>query len=370
MYCKIESKNLHDVVTTNIVQQSSFWGRIKNRQGFQPVAFEYEVPDDMLLPASSGKKLIQDDLLVLLRYVDNKHCFAYIPYGPEEEPASENHGLFLEELSEVLRPHLPKNCMFIRYDLPWENQWALEDDFFDQSGNWLGPPSHQQQEFRVNFNTRNWNLVKSPTDNLPSNTIFLNLEQGEEKLLQRMKPKTRYNIRLSARKGVRVKTYGTDMLETWYNLYKETSARNGITLHPKENFGSFLNLQKNEDVDTRLLMADHEGEFLAAMFLVLSNKRGTYMYGASSGNKRNLMAAYAVQWEGIRQAHEAGCNEYDFFGAAPNPNSSHPMYGLYRFKSGFGGEMYHRMGCWDYPLDQEQYRAFRAQEINFQGYHN
>jgi lipid II:glycine glycyltransferase (peptidoglycan interpeptide bridge formation enzyme) len=106
------------------------------------------------------------------------------------------------------------------------------------------------------------------------------------------------------------------------------------------------------------------------MFLVLSKKRGTYMYGASSGIKRNLMATYAVQWEGIRLAQQAGCEEYDMFGTAPNPTSSHPMYGLYRFKSGFGGEMYHRMGCWDYPLDQEQYRAFRAQEINFQGYHN
>jgi len=57
------------------------------------------------------------------------------------------------------------------------------------------------------------------------------------------------------------------------------------------------------------------------------------------------------------------------FGAAPNPNSSHPMYGLYRFKSGFGGQMFHRMGCWDYPLDEEQYRVFRAQEINNQSYH-
>jgi lipid II:glycine glycyltransferase (peptidoglycan interpeptide bridge formation enzyme) len=198
----------------------------------------------------------------------------------------------------------------------------------------------------------------------------LDLARGEEALLQKMKPKTRYNIRLSLRKGVRVKSYGTDMLETWYGLYKETSARNGITLHPKENFYTFMEMQKNEDVDTRLLMADHEGEFLAAMFLVLSKKRGTYMYGASSGKKRNLMATYAVQWEGIRLAQQAGCEEYDMFGAAPNPNSSHPMYGLYRFKSGFGGQMVHRMGCWDYPLNEEQYKAFRAQEVNFQGYHN
>ena len=116
-------------------------------------------------------------------------------------------------------------------------------------------------------------------------------------------------------------------------------------------------------------MADYEGEFLAAMFLVLSNKRATYLYGASSGNRRNLMATYAVQWEGIRRAHEAGCREYDMFGAAPNANSGHPMHGLYRFKSGFGGYFFHRMGCWDYPLNHSQYNSFRAQEVKNQGYH-
>ncbi|SHF73020.1 Lipid II:glycine glycyltransferase (Peptidoglycan interpeptide bridge formation enzyme) [Mariniphaga anaerophila] len=369
MHCKIEGKDLHDIVTTNIVQQSSFWGKIKNRQGFDPVAFEYHISDDLLFPASTGRKTIQDDLLVLLRYVDREHCIAYIPYGPEEEPVGENQGVFMEELSEVLRSCLPKNCILIRYDLPWENQWAREEDFFDNQGNWMGPPSHQNQEFRVNFNTHNWNLMKSPSDNLPSNTIFLDLAQGEDALLKKMKPKTRYNIRLSLKKGVRVESYGLGMIDTWYDLYKETSARNSFTLHKKENFRTFLEMQNSGDVDTRLLVADYDGEYLAAMFLVLSQKRGTYMYGASSGNKRNLMATYAVQWKGIQLAKQAGCDEYDMFGAAPNPNSSHPMHGLYRFKSGFGGEMIHRMGCWDYPLDKEQYRIFRMQELNGPGYH-
>jgi lipid II:glycine glycyltransferase (peptidoglycan interpeptide bridge formation enzyme) len=170
---------------------------------------------------------------------------------------------------------------------------------------------------------------------------------------------------------VQVKSYGMEMLETWYALYSETSARNGITLHPKGNFYKFLEAQKqaDDDIDTHLLMADYDGEYLAAMFLVLSKKRGTYLYGASSANRRNLMATYAVQWEGIRLAQEAGCEEYDMFGAAPNANSGHPLHGLYRFKSGFGGYFYHRMGCWDYPLNQPQYNSFRAQEVNNQGYH-
>ena len=92
------------------------------------------------------------------------------------------------------------------------------------------------------------------------------------------------------------------------------------------------------------------------------------MYGASSDEKRNLMASYAVQWEAIKAARRAGCEEYDMFGTAPNAFSSHPMHGLYRFKSGFGGHLFHRMGCWDYPFMKDEYMRFRAQEINNQSY--
>ena len=81
------------------------------------------------------------------------------------------------------------------------------------------------------------------------------------------------------------------------------------------------------------------------------------------------MASYALQWEAIKRAKKRGCAEYDMFGVAPKPDPSHPMYGLYRFKSGFGGRMFHRMGCWDFPLDAENYNIFSASEFNSQGYH-
>jgi len=247
------------------------WANVKKQLGEQPLAFGYEATGDLLNPALPENHLLHDDLLVLIRYIDSKHCIAYVPYGPEGEPEFENQGLFLEELSEVLRPFLPMGCILIRYDLPWENQWAHDDNYFDENGNWQGPPSVQSQEFRVNFNTRNWNLQKSPSDNLPSNTFFLNLGQSKENLLQQMKSKTRYNIGLAARKGVRVSSHGLEKLDAWYELYRETSFRNHITLHQKEYFYSAFAgaLNENNDVQTRLLMADYEGEYLAAMFLVL-----------------------------------------------------------------------------------------------------
>ncbi|MDF1548834.1 MAG: peptidoglycan bridge formation glycyltransferase FemA/FemB family protein [Bacteroidales bacterium] len=372
MSCKVETKEIEEINTSNIVQQTSFWAHVKYNQGMEPYAFKFIASDDLLFPARRGLGKIQDDILVLVRYVNNDSCIAYVPYGPRLEPDSENHGVFLEELSEVLRTYLPQNCILIRYDLPWENQWAKEDDFYDDKGNWNGPPTFKHQEYRVNFNTNNWNLHKSQSDLLPSNTIFLNLKQNKENLLKNMKPKTRYNIRLSLRKGVNVQTYGMDKLSIWYSLYKDTAKRNNITLHDIDFFHSVLmNQKKNQegDVGARLIMADYEGEYLAAMFLILSKKRGSYLYGASSGKKRNLMASYAVQWEAINIAKQAGCEEYDMFGVAPNTNQSHPLHGLYRFKSGFGGNLFHRMGCWDYPLNNEAYFIFRAQELKNETYH-
>ena len=366
---KLESKDIEEIQSSNIVQQTSFWARLKDRQGIRPHAFRYKVPGPMIDPRETDSLKILDDLLVLVRYLDHSRCYAYVPYGPKDEPAFENYGPFLEELSELLRSFLPRNCILIRYDLPWENQWAADRSFYDEKGEWVGPPTCRNQEFRVNFNTRYWNLVKSRSDNLPTNTIFLNLNRDPEALLRGMKPKTRYNVRLSNRKGVRVAGYGMEMLDTWYGLYRETALRNRITLHPKEFFYSVLESQDHRNVDTRLLMADHRGEYLAAMFLVISRKRATYLYGASSSRKRHLMATYALQWEAIRKAREAGCEEYDMFGVAPNRNTHHPLQGLHRFKSGFGGSHFHRMGCWDYPIDESSYKIFRAREIQNPSYH-
>lgn len=67
------------------------------------------------------------------------------------------------------------------------------------------------------------------------------------------------------------------------------------------------------------------------MFLVLSAHRATYLYGASSSSMRNLMPTYALQWKAMQIAKKCDCTEYNMFGVSPNPDPSHPMYGLYRF---------------------------------------
>lgn len=81
------------------------------------------------------------------------------------------------------------------------------------------------------------------------------------------------------------------------------------------------------------------------------------------------MATYALQWFAIRLSKEKGCKEYDMFGISPNNDATHPLYGLYKFKKGFGGEIFHSLGCWDYPFNQEKYNLFKSLEIRNQGFH-
>ncbi|SEA04573.1 Lipid II:glycine glycyltransferase (Peptidoglycan interpeptide bridge formation enzyme) [Porphyromonadaceae bacterium NLAE-zl-C104] len=365
-------KETEELYATPILQQTAFWSEVKTSLGANTLAVNFTSQRPDLFPKLGDQSYIKSDLLVILQQINRNHSVAYVPYGPEIEPADEFQGMFLEELSESLRSVLPSNCIHIRYDLCWESYWAREKDHFDENGIWKGEPESLSQELRFNFSTHNWNFKKAHSNILPANTIYLDLTQDKETLLQRMKPKTRYNIKLAQRKGVTVRSMGMEGMDIWYELYKETAIRNHLLLNDIKYFRAVLDARADNTsspADVSLLIAEYDEKPLAAMFLVITGNRGSYLYGASSSSHRNLMATYALQWEAIMRSQQAGCTEYDMFGISPSPDPEHPLYGLYKFKSGFGGEIYHSLGCWDYPLDKETYSLFRASELRSQGYH-
>ncbi|MGN1210113.1 MAG: lipid II:glycine glycyltransferase FemX [Candidatus Cryptobacteroides sp.] len=307
MYICVEPKDVVDAYSTPILQQTSFWSKVKARLGLESRAFEFSVRNSDIYSNVGGYSYTNADLIMFFQHINSEDYIAYIPYGPETEPSKENQGQFLEELSESIRPYLPKHCVALRYDLNWESHWC-EAENFDENGDWLGLPKKVFQEIKLNFNTVNHNLRKANTNILPANTVLLDLRPSEEDILMRMKPKTRYNIRLALRKGVDVREAGIESLDIWYNLYAVTALR-------------------------------------------------------------NVMPAYALQWKAMRIAKAHKCREYDMFGIAPQCDPSHPMYGLYKFKSGFGGDIFHQLGCWDYPVDDSKYNYYSACELSQQGYY-
>lgn len=359
MQATLQPKQTRHVVPTPYLQQTAYWSRLKQRQGSRTAAF------DILMDYDAGP---DGDILVVLREIAPDFTMAYVPSGPELLPDQELRGPWLEDISEKMRPYLPDNCVFIRYDLPWRSPWADEPDRYADNARWMGPPKTRVQEMRMNFDTEHWNLRKSPTDMLPPDTVLVDLSEDRDRILARMKPKTRYNIGLSGRKGVQVRDAGLEGLPAWYALYRKTAGRHGMALNDLNYFRAAL---KVYDRDCRsparihMLLAEVSGRPVAGIILAISGSRATYLYGASSSGyeDRGYMASYALQWEAICRARESGCRDYDMFGVSPAPDPDHPMYGLYRFKTGFGGRLQHRQGCWDYPFDEARYDGYRAMEL-------
>jgi len=174
----------------------------------------------------------------------------------------------------------------------------------------------------------------------PEHTQIIRLGPPEE-MLASFKPKHRYNIRLAERRGVVVEE-GADAGEL-ERQHAVTAERQGIKPAARHHYE--LRLEHLEWC--RTYVARHDGEAIAAIMVARFRGRAYYLFGGSSRSKRELMPTYAVQWAAMQAAHAAGYRDYDLWGMPPAPDPSHPWFGLWQFKSGFGGELTEYCGAWD-----------------------
>ena len=172
----------------------------------------------------------------------------------------------------------------------------------------------------------------------PRYVFRLNVEgKTEDELMAAFHQKWRYNIRLAERKGVTVKICGKEMVPAFADLMLTTGVRDGFVTRQPEYFANMLD---NLGEHARLYMAfDPEGTPIAGTLAIHYGDKVWYLYGASSNEHRNLMPNYLLQWRMIQWAVETGCRIYDFRGVSGNVSEDNPLYGLFRFKQGFGVEM-------------------------------
>ncbi len=182
------------------------------------------------------------------------------------------------------------------------------------------------------------------------NTVLVDLSGTEDDLLARMKSKWRYNIRLARRRGVKVRPGSVEELPTFYALYEETARRDGFLIRPYAYYARTWRHFMERDKAV-LLFAEWEGEVVAGLLLFHFGDRAWYMYGASkSGPVRKHMPNHLLQWEAMRAARARGCTVYDMWGAPDELVESDPLWGVYQFKRGFGGQFHRWIGAWDYPV--------------------
>jgi peptidoglycan pentaglycine glycine transferase (the first glycine) len=191
------------------------------------------------------------------------------------------------------------------------------------------------------------------------NTFVLDLRPGEDRLLAEMKQKTRYNVRLAERHGVRVRTAGLDDLPLLYRMYAETSVRDGFVIRAPDYYydvwGRFMRAGLAQP-----LLAQVDGEPVAALILYRFGSRAWYLYGMSRELHRDKMPNYLLQWEAIRWSKGAGCTHYDLWGAPDRLDSADPMWGVFRFKEGLGGRLVRGLGAWDATTRPMTYRLYHG----------
>jgi lipid II:glycine glycyltransferase (peptidoglycan interpeptide bridge formation enzyme) len=169
--------------------------------------------------------------------------------------------------------------------------------------------------------------------------------KNEAEILAGMKQKTRYNVRLAAKRGVEVRVMGPEALGDFMRLMSITGHRDGFFVRPKSYFEGMLN---SLGEICRLYMAYYNGKAVAGAITTNYAGKACYLYGASDNAHRDVMPTYLIQWEMIRWAIETGCSVYDFQGVSGNLDEGHNLYGLYKFKSGFGGQIDEAAGEFNY----------------------
>jgi lipid II:glycine glycyltransferase (peptidoglycan interpeptide bridge formation enzyme) len=210
-----------------------------------------------------------------------------------------------------------------------------------------------------------WELT--PTDDTiqPPRTIVVDLRPSLDEIMAAMKSKTRYNIRLSGRKDVTVRRGEMEDVAIFNRLIRATGRRNEFGVHAPEYYRRAYEVFAPDQV--ALFIAEYEEKPLAAIMVFAVGEQAAYLYGASSGEERNRMPTYAVQWAAIKWAKARGCTEYDLWGA-PDADfetledqfteRSDGLWGVYRFKRGFGGDLRRTVGAADRVYNSLTYRLY------------
>jgi len=337
--------------------QTPFWASFKEGHGWKALYFALESGADKTTGPGTASVL----LTVLVRSLGRFASIAYVPLGPaidERDPVGQ--GGLLSEIADRLVPHLPSNTLCVRFDPPWDT----------------GLPASAAGSVRDVRPPFPAGLRPAPAHIQPPDTVILDLSKTPDVLLDEMKPKWRYNIKLGEKKGVTVRFLegeegATEGIDVFYDLYLDTAKRDGIAVHSKDYYADLVRhaaqagaqgFPLTGSLSVRVYFAEHDGTPLASIVTLFCGDEAVYLYGASSNEKRNLMPAYSLQWRAIIDAKAAGCERYDFYGIPPRDDPSHPMYGLYRFKTGFGGSIVHRTGSVDQPLRPFAYGLYRLVE--------
>lgn len=320
------------------VLQSWEWGDVKAQTGWQAqrLAWWQESAGAPVASAQLLRRRLGDGLPLAV---------GYVPKGPVLDWRNLQRAETV--LAEIERQARQAGCIFVKID-PDVAAYAPEGI-----------------RLRTLLRRRGWRFSADQVQF--KNTGWSDLRAGEDALLEQMKSKWRYNIRLAERRGIAVRRGGEADLAAFYDLYAETAQRDGFLIRPfsyyQTTWATFLRAQAvpENPAGGALLLAEHPDEAgaLAGLFLLRYGATTWYFYGASSERRRRDMPNYLLQWEAMRWAMAQGCTRYDWWGAPTDlDDPDDRMQGVWQFKQGFGAQVREHIGAWDFPVDPHLYRLY------------
>jgi lipid II:glycine glycyltransferase (peptidoglycan interpeptide bridge formation enzyme) len=321
--------------------QTAEWAKVKGNFGWQAIPIEWlNEHGTTAAMASVLKKQVE------VKGVRLPLSVLYIPKGPVLDWA--NTKLAEQVLADIKKLAKKEKAIFLKIDPDiitntFSNQETLVEARSEQTGDahyvfcdeWKF--SQDQIQFR--------------------NTITIDLTKDEDTLLGDMKQKTRYNIRLAGRKGVSVREGNWEDFPMLYRMYAQTSMRDGFIIRHEKYYLDVWRVFFDQRMLTPLI-AEYDGEPLAGLMLFHFDRTAYYIYGMSTNEHRNLMPTYLLQWAAIQKAKSIGCGIYDLWGAPNTIEESDPMWGVYRFKIGLGGQTVCTIGAHDYIASPFWYNIY------------
>ncbi|MGB4594296.1 MAG: peptidoglycan bridge formation glycyltransferase FemA/FemB family protein [Anaerolineaceae bacterium] len=312
------------------IMQTSVWGQAKRQNGWEPNYMRWN--------AKNGK--VEGAAMVLERNLSLpfglKVTVLYCPKGPTLDW---NDTQLRDTVLKRLEVYAKKrHAVFIKIDPDVVLGWGASDSESASEA----PLGYAVQACLVE---RGWQFSSDQIQF--RNTVLIDLNRSEEEILAGMKQKTRYNIRLAARKGVSVRQGDLSDIPMLYQMYAITAVRDNFVIRHEAYYAS---LWKDffEAGMADFLIAEYDNQPIAAIVLFHFAGISRYMFGMSLEAQRDLMPNYLLQWEAIRLSKSQGCQTYDLWGAPDVFDESDSLWGVYRFKEGFNGTTTRHIGAWDY----------------------
>ncbi|MBI5825686.1 MAG: peptidoglycan bridge formation glycyltransferase FemA/FemB family protein [Chloroflexi bacterium] len=340
--------------------QTYEWGQVKAKYGWQPIYLVWDKDGKMKEERTNLSSFIfpvQAACLVLKRTILNRGFAArlsvlYAPKGPLLD--WKNEPLRTRVLNDLQSFARKQGAIFLKLDPDVVLARGVpnsEGDVTENSG----------QAVMFELRRRGW--VYSSDQIQFRNSVLVDLTSTEDEILMRMKPKTRYNVRLAGKKDVTVRVGTENDLPMLYKMYAETSVRDGFVIRDENYYmtvwKTFIPHSAFRILPSAIpLIAEVDGEAVSAIFLFMFAGRGYYVYGMSRNAHREKMPTYLLQWEAIKHAKSNGCTAYDLWGAPEVFDESDSMWGVYRFKEGLGGEVVRTLGAYDFAPNKLWYKVY------------